>query len=58
MANAETKVTTETLVRDVMIMLTTETDAARVYKVNTQLVQYQKLRAALLKALEPGKAKL
>ena len=57
MANAETKVTTEALVRDVMIMLTTETDAARVYKVNTQLVQYQKLRAALLKALEPGKAK-
>ena len=57
MANAETKVTTETLVRDVMIMLTTETDAARVYKVNTQLVQYQKLRAALLKVLEPGKAK-
>ena len=56
MANAETKVTTETLVRDVMIMLTTETDAARVYKVNTQLVQYQKLRAALLKALDPGKA--
>ena len=57
MANAETKVTTETLVRDVMIMLTNEPDAARVYKVNTQLVQYQKLRAALLKALEPGKGK-
>ena len=57
MATTETKVMTETLVKDVMVVLTNETDAARVYKVNTQLVQYQKLRAALLKVLEPGKAK-
>ena len=57
MTSTETKVTTETLVRDVMVMLINETDAARVYKVNIQLVQYQKLRAALLKALEPGKGK-
>jgi len=51
----KTTVSVDPLVTGVLVVLTKESDAARVYKVNAQLVQYQKLRAALLKILEPGK---
>ena len=51
----KTAVSVDPLVKRVLVVLSNEPDAARVYKVNAQLVQYQKLRAGLLKVLEPGK---
>jgi len=46
----------ESIVKEVLVMLSTETDAARVSKVNHQLSTYLKARAALKKVLETRKA--